>query len=315
MIYKFNKIPKLELKIKNILIENIFSNTLLYPYASYDILYEDNENMNFHYAFYKMNETINSMFVSLNNFLIQTHMILKENKGVIKKDDIETGKYLIKDYTVESRNQYSNSIITLLNIISKDIEIDFAENKMYFKIIEILIRNHYSHGWQLILENIYMQHEIYRTPEFTLFINDKYVDFNLLFLEILDSQAQDQEIIKLLDKLKEQGVKTHKEKSDFTEMLTNKDFKKKSFLYQNENRIIFNENASRVFLSRNYYNKYTGDTQKTINLENTKICLERKNPFDENIGEFELSINEVVNQCNLIIKKIDDYFVRKNLKY
>lgn len=91
MMHKFNDgFSQLNIQTNNNIIDDVFSNTLYYPYASYKYLCESAEEFDFNYSIFKTNETINSIFLGLNNFLIQIYMILKEKRGVIEIDDIET---------------------------------------------------------------------------------------------------------------------------------------------------------------------------------------------------------------------------------
>lgn len=313
-IHKFTEdFNQLNIEIKNEIVEQVFINTLYYPYISYNDLLKSNFEFNFNYGIYKSNEMINSIFLSLNNFLIQTYMILNGKASIMEIDDIDTGKDIIKDYRKHFSRGNKNNLNSLFQEIEYITNINFSEEKKFFKMIEILIRNNFSHGFHLLLENIYQNHASGRqVPEFKIFINKDYLDCNLLLLKIKKTEA----VSNLISKLNGQGnIEVIFDKNNFAKTMSDKSKDKKSIFFQDERIAIFNENALRVFLSRNYFNRYTFKN-KGFKITDAKIILANKCILtDKKYGQTELSVLESIKNANNIIRKIDDFFHHKKIKF
>lgn len=243
---------------------------------------------------YKFGEIINSSYLVLNNFLVQTYSHLIDDEKNLNNvfGTYETGKNKGKD-SWANKNSY------LLKRISVILGLDLTEEIKEVKYLEILCRNFFSHGWHLLFLNMFII-DTQRVNNYILQYNENFEDDDsIIFMKHNDfHQSED---IKCLRQNLLSSPKPFKETNDLSFFLDNQNYN--NFYYLNNNNFIVNTACSRIFLKRFFFNKYSfiSKQDKRNNIQNMYIKLLEVTNNREKI----INIDSVFKLISSVVKKID----------
>lgn len=287
-----------------------FKNIIL----DYDI-YLNNEKQlknESNYITYKFSETINNSYLMINNFLIQIFYLLNKKYSVecnLMPEDINDNLNTIfgtyQPGKGKGKNNQKNNNTNLINEIEKYLNINLTDEKKDIKYIELLCRNYFSHGWHLLLLNMY-SFNMSRNRDFFLTYNENFVDEDSVFFLKTDNFNTNKELKLLRDELL--NLKTaFNETDDLTYFLQDNNYQNNMYLSKNE--FMINTACSRIFLKKNFFNRW-----KTINIESINQVYIKLFEVSNN-KEKVINIELILQLMSNIIKKIEIGFNKHNISY